>query len=104
MTVTIAKNSRLRFSRLVTVDGYEFWNFFEYPTIEAQQDDIRHQVQGTDRMDLLAYRYYKSPRLWWVIAVANGMDILPTELVEGAIITIPSPRYVSQFLFEGAPV
>jgi len=52
----------------------------------------------------LAYRLYKDARLWWVIAVANGMEDIPTDFNEGEVIRLPSPRYVLQVLFNTANI
>jgi len=38
----------------------------------------------------------------WVIAVANDMEILPTDLNAGDTIRVPSPRYVLTQLFKRA--
>jgi len=102
MSVRISKNSRLQFADLLVVDGFEFWNIVEFPSIVPQGDDIRYQIKDTDRIDLLAYTYYGDPILWWVIAVANDMEIIPTDFKVGDQITIPSPRYVRTQLFNQA--
>ena len=104
MAVRVQKGSRLRFGELVTLDGVEFWDILDIPEIPAQRDDLVHRVEGPDRIDLISDRYYQDARLWWVIAVANGMEELPTELNVGDEIRIPSPRYVSQVLFKKASV
>lgn len=95
-SVAIQQYSRLRFSNLVESDGYTYWDLFFPPTISVQTDDIQYTVDSSDRPDLLAYRFYGDPVLWWVIAVANDMDILPTDLKPGAIIRIPSPGTIRQ--------
>jgi nucleoid-associated protein YgaU len=59
-------------------------------------------VQGSERLDQLAHRYYDDPVLWWVIAMANDLDLIPTALNYGEVLRIPSPRYVSQNLFAKA--
>jgi len=104
MAVRVQKGSRLRFGELVTLDGVEFWDILDIPEIPAQRDDLVHRVEGPDRIDLISDWYYQDARLWWVIAVANGMEELPTELNVGDEIRIPSPRYVSQVLFKKASV
>lgn len=104
MTMRVQKFSRLRFGEVVTVDGVEFWDILDLPEIPAQRDDLIHTVVGADRLDLIAQRYYTDPRLWWVIAVANDLEELPTELNVGDDIRIPSPRYVTQVLFKKASV
>jgi len=104
MAVKVRRFSRLRFGELITVDGVEFWDVLDLPTIPEQPDDLQYQVRKPDRIDLLAQRFYKDVRLWWVIAVANDMEIIPTDLNEGDEIRIPSPRYVKQELFKKASV
>ena len=84
------------------MDGVEFWDTAEIPSIPSQTDDLTHVVLGNDRIDLLANRFYGDPVLWWVIAAANNLEILPTDLNEGDTLRIPSPRYVLQELFRKA--
>lgn len=104
MAITIPRNSRLRFGRMLGVDGISFWDTLDLPEIPLQPDDLVHQVRDTDRIDLLAYRYYQDPRLWWVVAVANEMEDIPTHFNVGDQLRIPSPRYVTQVLFMKATV
>jgi hypothetical protein len=42
-----------------------------YPEIELSDTDIYVQSKDSDRLDLLAFRYYKDVNLWWIIAHAN---------------------------------
>lgn len=102
MTVRVQSHSRLRFADLQSDLDVEFWDLPVFKQIPEQVDDVYYQVQSTDRIDVLAYRFYGDPVLWWVIAVANGFEILPTDLKVGARIKIPSPRYVTQSLFQAA--
>lgn len=102
MAVRVQQHSRLRFHRLLSVEGFEFWDHAVLPEIPAQQDDLTHLVSQGDRLDLLASRYYGDPTLWWVIAVANGLDLPQVDLNVGDSIRIPSPRYVRQELFKNA--
>jgi hypothetical protein len=104
MAVKVALHSRLRFADLFIIDSVEHWDILDLPTIVPQQDDVRYQVKrgAVERIDRLASRFYGDSRLWWVIAAANDMEIVPTDLNEGEIITIPSPRYVLQDLFKRA--
>ncbi len=102
MSVAIRKRSRLQFANLVALDGFEFWDMVEPPEIVPQTDDSLYQVQSGDRIDLLANRFYGDPILWWVIAEANDLEFLPTDLIEGMQLRIPSSRYILQVLFQGA--
>jgi hypothetical protein len=92
--------SRLRFAPLLTADGVEFWDLLDLPAIPEQSDDLAHAVIGTDRIDLLAQKYYGSPVLWWVIAVANDLELLPSDLYTGQLLRIPAPRYVLREFFQ----
>jgi len=107
MAATVKTRSRLRFYDLVFVEGtdgaeYEFWDQNEMPDIPINIDDIKVRVKSTDRLDLLAFKYYGDAVLWWVIAVANDIELVQTQLNEGDVIRIPSPTYVQQTLFKGA--
>ena len=104
MPVQLHITSRLRFGQLLTADGVEFWDMIQYPEIPASLDDVFYQIQGTDRIDLLAHRFYGNSSYWWVIAVANNMDLLPTDFLSADIIRIPSPTYVGGELFVDAVV
>lgn len=100
MSVQVKKNSRLRFAKLMTLDGVEFWDLLDLPDIPIQPDDIQYQVVAQDRIDLLAYNFYGDPVLWWVIAAANGLELLPTQLNVGQFLRIPSVNFVRSNLFQ----
>lgn len=102
MSVKVQSRSRLRFAELVADGEYEYWDMVELPEIPEQRDDLTYIVSSNDRIFSLAHRFYGDPVLWWVIAVANDLEILPTELMSGARLRIPSPRYVTQELFQKA--
>lgn len=40
-----------------------------------------HTLNQTDRLDLLAYKYYGNPKKWWLICDANPDFALPTDLL-----------------------
>lgn len=51
-----------------------------------------HTVKEGDRLDLLAYTYYKNPTKFWLICDANNV-MYPTDLLEvGRKIIIPPDR------------
>jgi hypothetical protein len=105
MSARISKNSRLRYAPLVKVDGYEFWDLLVVDDIPVRSDEIQYTVQMTDRIDLLANKFYGDPVLWWVLAVANSMEILPTDLKFGAVLRVPSRAYVyAEILGRQVPV
>jgi nucleoid-associated protein YgaU len=98
----VAQNSRLRFGSPGEVDGIQFWDLLDLPDIPEQPDDLTYRVRGGDRIDLLANVFYGDPILWWVLASANNIEIVPTELNEGSVLRVPSPRFVQLQLFRTA--
>lgn len=92
--------SRLRFSLFRDIDGVMFWDRVDYPVLAEQPDDLTHTVRDFERIDLLAYQYYGDVILWPIIALANEMELIPADLNVGAVLRIPSPRYVREELFK----
>ena len=82
------------------LDDVEFFDLTDYPEIPLQHDDIQYAVTGVDRIDTLAAKFYGDEVLWWVIALANDMELLPRDLNVTDVLRIPSPRYVLQELFK----
>lgn len=72
---------------------YAFFGMFNPPSLPDQNDDIDYIVKQGDRLDSLAYDYYGTHLLWWVIALKNDID-LPSQMFLGRQIVIPSPRFV----------
>jgi hypothetical protein len=99
MAITISTQSRLRFKELLDVYGVQFWELDLLPEVPISTDDLYYRVKQDDRIDLLATYFYSDPNMWWVIALANDLDLLPSNLIPDAIIRIPSPSYVAQTLF-----
>ena len=101
-TLRIQRSSWLRKSSLVEDQvGDTFfvhWSRFDAPVIEESDEDIIHVVKVQDRLDRLAYEYYRNSRLWWVIAQANDIDNPTTGIQVGQELTIPSPDYVLERL------
>lgn len=104
MAVNIPPFSRLRFTELLTIDGVEFWDMVDFPTVPEQTDDLHYQTNAVDRLDTLAHRFYGNSIYWWIIAVANDMDLIEVELNVGTLLRIPSPRYVRENLFAKSKV
>jgi nucleoid-associated protein YgaU len=52
-----------------------------------------YQVRAGDRLDALAFKFYRDPRKWWLIADANS-DVLALEqlLEPGRQLRIPRDR------------
>jgi len=90
MGVRIGTSSRLQLGNLIDYAGVEFWDLLVLPPIPEREDDIEYTVKGGDRIDLIAYRQYGDPSLWFVIAVANDLELLPVHLNVGDTIRIPA--------------
>jgi hypothetical protein len=95
MPIKLRHTSRLRFAKRSLIEGVECWDLPEYPNIEAANDDITYKLGKLDRIDNLAFRFYGSKDLWWIIALRNGFNLLPNDLKPYVYIKIPSPRRVS---------
>lgn len=98
MGIKLRGTSRLNFSRFMEIDGVEFWEMPEYPDILAANDDVIYQTMQTDRIDKIANKFYGNPELWWVIAIANDLNLLPNDLVPRGTIRIPSNQRVKSIL------
>lgn len=70
-------------------DGREVYRSKIYPDIPLRNDDVYVVTQTGDRLDLLAYQYYGSQSLWWIIASANNIHNAQLGLKEGTILRIP---------------
>jgi hypothetical protein len=70
-------------------DGREVYRSKIYPDIPLRNDDVYVVTQTGDRLDLLAYEYYKDQSLWWIIASANNIHNAQLGIKEGTILRIP---------------
>ena len=61
-----------------------------YPKITPTDNDLYVISEVTDRLDLLANKYYGDRSLWWVIAVANNINDASFYVKEGLQLRIPS--------------
>lgn len=61
-----------------------------YPRVKATDNDIYIITQETDRLDLLAYRYYGNSNMWWIIAIANNINDATFYIEEGTQLRIPA--------------
>jgi len=104
MPVKIRSSSRLLFGRVVVLDEVEHWDTLVLPENRPRADDIVHVVASSDRIDLLAQSYYGDPVLWWVIAWANDLDVIPTDLKVNSEIRIPSLSFIDRKLFTQARI
>lgn len=60
-----------------------------YPMIPNRISDIYILPNETDRLDLLAYKYYGDVRYWWIIAQANHLGKGSLSVKPGVRLRIP---------------
>jgi phage tail protein X len=61
-----------------------------YPTIKPNDNDLYIISEAGDRLDLLAYKYYKDVSMWWIIATANNLNDANFFVKPGIQLRIPS--------------
>jgi hypothetical protein len=66
------------------------------PYFEAADSDVLIITEEDDRLDTLAFQFYKNASLWWVIAVYNNLTNIDLKLEPGLQLRIPiDPTYVT---------
>jgi hypothetical protein len=71
---------------LKTSDGKPYYRGKQYPNIPLSADDIYVITTIGDRLDYLAYTYYRDSELYWVIAAANN------NVTKGSLFPIPGTQ------------
>ena len=87
----------------VTVEGVQEMDFLQGGITKLNQyysregAYVNYERKYLGRLDLLANEVYESPKLWWVIALANDIvDSFDDSLV-GSLIFIPSIMDIYEF-------
>lgn len=96
--IRLRPNSRARYSSLYYKGDFEWFGQPEYPEFPPADDDTFIQVTKTTQIDGLAQRYYNTPELWFVIALANEIELWPSDVAIGQSLRIPSQRTVDSIL------
>jgi nucleoid-associated protein YgaU len=60
------------------------------PYFKAADSDVLIITEEDDRLDTLAFQFYKDASLWWVIAVYNNMTDVDLKLEPGLQLRIPN--------------
>jgi hypothetical protein len=58
----------------------------QYPNIPLSEDDVYVITTVGDRLDYLAYTYYRDSELWWIIATANN------NATKGSLFPVPGTQ------------
>ena len=61
-----------------------------YPKIKPSDNDLYIISESSDRLDILASKYYNDQSLWWIIAVANNLNDASLSIEPGTQMRIPS--------------
>lgn len=101
MEIKLEKYSWLNLTNLYEENGIPFWDQTEFPDIPFSDDDEYVEItqEMSKRVDLIAYDKYGDPNLFWVILLANNVD-LPNQLREGMVLRLPSIETIESLLKE----
>jgi len=61
-----------------------------YPKVKPTDNDIYIISTQSDRLDLLASKYYGNSSYWWIISVANNLNDASLSIEPGKQLRIPS--------------
>ena len=73
-----------------TDTGKRFRKTVQYPVIEPSFEDTYIIGMESDRLDNLAWKYYKDTALWWIIATANNIHTAVFAFEDGTVLRIPT--------------
>lgn len=68
---------------------HETFNNYKIPESDSDQY-ITVNTAVENRLDIISCRYYKSPIMWWVIAIANNIIDPFSEVPIGTVLRIPA--------------
>ena len=71
---------------LKTSDDKPYYKSKIYPTIPLSERDIYVITTIGDRLDYMAYTYYRDSELYWIISVANN------NVTKGSLFPIPGTQ------------
>ena len=66
------------------------YSYTLYPKIKLKNSDIFITPKYSERLDILANKYYDDPSLWWIIAQANNLGKGKLSIPLGKQLRIPS--------------
>lgn len=83
--------SRYSFTKTRRSDtGKQVLSTLKLPNIEEQDSDVYVITTVTDRLDILAHKYYGNAKYWWVLAVVNNLGKGTLMVEPGIQIRIPA--------------
>jgi len=80
-------------------DGKRVYQTTLYPSVYSSPNDMIVIAGQGDYLDTLAFKYYKDPTLWWVIANANNIGKGRMSVEPGKQLRIPTDvvRILNEF-------
>ena len=83
----------MRYDKSVNIkkrwDGKRYFGTRLYPNIPITSSDMYVVTNESDTLDNLAFKYYKNPSLWWIIAQANNIGKGKLSVPVGLQLRIP---------------
>jgi hypothetical protein len=71
---------------LKTDQGKPYIKGKQYPNIPLSESDVYVITTIGDRLDSLAYSYYRDVNLWWIISAANN------NVTKGSMFPVPGTQ------------
>jgi hypothetical protein len=78
-----------RYDNTITFITNEYKPYYKskfYPNVPLSESDVYVITTVGDRLDSLAYSYYRDSTLWWVISMANN------NITKGALYPAPGTQ------------
>ena len=83
----------MRYDKSVNIkkrwDGKRYFGTRLYPNIPVTSSDMYVVTNESDTLDNLAFKYYKNPSLWWIIAQSNNIGKGKLSVPVGLQLRIP---------------
>ena len=71
---------------LFTLQNKPYYKAKVYPNVPLSENDIYIITTVGDRLDYLAYTYYRDSELWWIIAISNN------NVTKGSLFPVPGTQ------------
>jgi nucleoid-associated protein YgaU len=71
-------------------DGKQVYKSTIYPVVKPSTSDLLIVASETDYLDTLAFKYYKDPTLWFIIASVNNIGKGRMSIEPGTQVRIPA--------------
>lgn len=85
-------------SKFHWLSDFEWFGAPNYPEFPPADDDEYVEMRLDTKVDVLAQEQYGDPQLAWVILMANGIDLWPSDVRIGATLRLPSETRVKSIL------